>query len=109
MTKATALFLSVFVTCLLLSCSGKPSEKDINKKILLEYVCAETAKVDDLKILKTEETESTGNPPIFRYTVTGEVAWPDGRTEMGTNTAAGAKEKFKKEVTLAKTDDGDWQ
>ncbi len=73
------------------SWSGKPSEKDINKKILLEYVCAETAKVSDLKILKTEETGSTGNPPVFRYTVSGEVAWLDGCTEMGPNTTAGAK------------------
>ncbi len=100
MTNVTAFFLFVLVTGLLLSCSRKPSEKDISKKILLEYVCAETGKVNDLKILKTEETESTGNPTIFRYTVRGEITWPDGCTEMGTNTSAGAKEKFKKEVTL---------
>jgi hypothetical protein len=28
---------------------------------------------------------------------------------MGTATSAGAKERFKKEVTLVKTDEGNWQ
>ena len=65
--------------------------------------------MDHLKILRTERTESTGIPPVFRYTVTGEVAWPNGCNELGAATTAGAKERFKKEVTLAKTDDGRWQ
>jgi hypothetical protein len=93
----------------LYSCSGKPSDKDISKKILLEYVCAETAKVNNLKILKTEETESTGGPHVFTYTVSGEVEWPDGCKEMSTNTVAGTKEKFEKQVMLSKTEGGNWQ
>lgn len=99
---------SLFIIALLYSCSGKPSDKDISKKILLEYVCNETAKVNDLKIMKTEETKSTDGPHVFTYTVRGEVEWPDGCKEMG-NTAAGTKEKFEKQVTLTKTDDGAWQ
>lgn len=94
---------------LLYSCSGKPSDKDISKKILFEYVCNETAKVNGLKILKTEETESTDGPHVFTYTVSGEVEWPDGCKEMGTNTAAGAKEKFEKQVVLSKNEEGSWQ
>jgi len=42
----TKIFASVFALVLLYSCSGKPSDKDISKKILLEYVCNETAKVN---------------------------------------------------------------
>lgn len=90
-------------------CSNKPSDKDISKKILMEYVCAETAKVNDLKILKTEETEATPDVHVFNYTVSGEVEWPDGCTEMGTNTQKGSKEKFEKIVTLFKGDDGNWR
>ena len=75
----------------------------------MEYVCAETAKVNNLKILKTKETESTGGPHIFDYTVSGEVEWPNGCKEMDKNTPAGTKEKFEKQVVLSKTEDGKWQ
>jgi hypothetical protein len=100
----------LFVVCTfcLYACSGRPSEADISKKILLEYVCAETAKVGNLKILRTEETEGTDQAHVFRYTVAGEVEWPKGCTEMGTATAPGTKEKFEKLVVFAKTDEG-WQ
>ena len=74
----------------------------------MEYVCAETAKVNNLKILKTEETESTDGPHVFNYTVRGEVEWPNGCKEK-TNTSAGTKEKFEKKVVLSKTNDSNWQ
>jgi len=109
MTKTTASFLLLFLVAILYSCSGKPSDKDINKKILFEYVCNETAKVNNLRILKTEETESTDGPHAFHYTVSGEVEWAEGCTEMGTNTQPGAKEKFERVVTLFKDDEGNWQ
>jgi len=103
-------FLICFISVpLFYSCASKPSGKDISKKILMEYVCAETGKVNNLKILKTEVTESTNGPHVFRYTVSGEVEWPDGCKEMGTNTSAGTKEKFEKLVVLSKTEDGNWQ
>ena len=109
MHKLFSILLCLTCTFLLYSCSRKPSEKDISKKILIEYACAETAKVNNLKILKTKETESTGGPHVFDYTVSGEVEWPDGCKEMGTNTPAGAKKKFEKQVVLSKTEDGLWQ
>ena len=108
MTRIT-FFASCFFILLLSGCASRPSEKDISKKILLEYVCNETAKVNDLKILRTEETESTGEPHVFRYSVRGVVEWPDGCTEMGTNTPPGTKEKIEKTVTLFKAEDGSWQ
>jgi len=37
------------------------------------------------------------------------VEWPEGCKEMGTNTAAGTKEKFEKQVVLSKNEDGNWQ
>ncbi|MDB5206024.1 MAG: hypothetical protein JWR72_1099 [Flavisolibacter sp.] len=109
MAKANPFFLCFPLIALLTGCSGKPSKKDISKKILQEYVCAETAKVENLKILKTERTESTGIPPVFRYTVRGEVAWSGGCSERGTKTTAGTKEKFEKLVILYKTEECNWE
>ena len=103
------------IICLLLSsvvlysCGGKPSEAEIKKKILLEYVCNETAKVNGLKILKTEETETLAGNKAYKYTVTGEVEWPDGCTEFGTRLEPGRKEVFDKVVYLGKDMEGNWR
>jgi hypothetical protein len=109
MNKFNIVLVCLTSIALLYSCSGKPSEKDISKKILMEYGCAEIAKVNNLKILKTKETESTGGPHVFNYTVSGEVEWPEGCKEMGTNTTAGTKEKFERQVVLTKAEDSNWQ
>jgi hypothetical protein len=93
---------------LLYSCGGKPSEADIKKKILLEYVCNETAKVNSLKIIKTEETETISGGAAYKYTVSGEVEWPDGCTEFGTRLEPGRKESFEKVIYLGKGSNG-WQ
>jgi len=94
---------------LLAGCGSKPAQKDIEKKLLQNYVCSETAKVSRMKILKTEETQSTGGPHIFNYTITGEIEWPEGCTDKATNTPPGSKEKFSRIVTLYKSDDGKWE
>ncbi|HYO22463.1 MAG TPA: hypothetical protein VER36_08650 [Flavisolibacter sp.] len=109
MAKTIKLFSGLLLLTCICSCNSKPSEKDISKKLLLEYVCNETAKVNNLEILKTEETESTGQPPIFHFTVRGEVEWPNGCQEFGSNTPPGTKEKFERLVTLYKTDEGKWE
>ena len=54
----TTRFLVVLTVMCLYSCTGRPSEKDITQKILLEYVCPENAKVDDLKIINLKEIKS---------------------------------------------------
>ena len=91
------------------SCNSKPSEKDIAKKILLEYVCPENAKVDNLKILDTKKTESFLGLPALQYTVSGEVEWVNGCDEAFGNLPTGYKESFdRKTVTLVKSNDG-WQ
>ena len=100
------IFVGLLFFC---SCTSKPSEKDITNKLLEQYVCADAAQVNNLKILKTEETKSTGGPHIFRYTVSGEVEWPKGCTEKGTNTQPGTKERFERLLTLYKADDGGWE
>ena len=101
--------LVILIVLFLLSCSSKPSKEDISRKLLSTYVCKENAKVNDLKILKTEETNSTGGPHIFRYTVSGEVEWPGGCKENETNTPPGTKEKFNRLLTLFKTGEGNWE
>jgi hypothetical protein len=107
MVKTALLFVSSLLV--LTSCGNKPTEKDIEKKLLQNYVCSEAAKVNKLKILKTEETKSTGGPHIFNYTISGEIVWPEGCTEKATNTPPGTKEKFRRMVTLYKADDGKWE
>ena len=93
-------------------CSCKkntPSNKDIEKKILIEYTCAETAKVNSLEIVKSSPTTSLFGFKGYEYIVSGEVEWPTGCTEFGTSLPSGYKEKFdNKRVVLIKGEEG-WQ
>jgi len=58
---------------LLYSCSNKPGETDIKRKIVLDYACPETVQVSSLKITGTKETTSFIGLNGYEYTVTGEV------------------------------------
>jgi hypothetical protein len=109
MNKAYSPILFLVIFFALPGCSGKPSKEDITHKLLQQYVCADAAEINNLKILRTEETESTNGPHIFRYTVSGEVEWPKGCAENGTSTPPGTKEKFERLLTLYKSDDGRWE
>ncbi|HVX25420.1 MAG TPA: hypothetical protein VHB70_03705 [Parafilimonas sp.] len=107
--------MRLLITCLLFaaisicSCKSKPSEEDITKKILLDYVCPENAKVDNLKILDRRETKSLFGLPALQYIVSGEIEWKNGCDEAFGNLPAGYKESFDhKTVILVKSDDG-WQ
>jgi hypothetical protein len=108
MVKAALCIIS-FTILAISGCADKPSQKDIEKKLLQDYVCRETATVNHIKILKTAETKSTGGPHIFTYTITGEVEWPGGCRDTSTNTPPGTKEKFNRLLTLYKSDDGKWE
>jgi hypothetical protein len=107
--KAFITFLAACSVLCLMSCSGKPSDKEIKQKILLDYICAEHAKVDDLKIISTEETKNLMGGVAYKYTVSGSVEWPDGCNEFGSQLPSGAKEKFEKIVFLSKDEQGKWQ
>ena len=103
------LFLCFFSIIFLCSCSSKPSNADIEKKVLLEYVCPETAKVNGLTIVSTKDAESIMGMKGYQYSVSGEVEWKNGCNEFGTGIAPGFTEKFEnKSVTLIKTEEG-WQ
>ena len=103
------LFIASCFATILISCSSKPSNKDLEKHILIDYVCNETAKVHGLKVINTEKTENMMGGDAWRYTVSGEVEWPEGCREFGTGVQPGTREKFEKTITLSKTDSGDWQ
>ena len=109
MTRTASFIFYSLLILLLAGCSAKPSEKDISRKLLLDYICNETATVNNLKILSTEKTEITGEPVVFRYSIRGEVEWPDGCTEAGSNTPPGTKEKFERLITLYQTGEGKWE
>src|SRR5687767_7986998 len=109
MIKAITSTFSIVTLLLLSSCSGKPTREDITRKLLEQYVCKDAAEVNNLKVIKTEETRSTGGPHILRYTLSGEVEWTKGCMESGTNTPPGTKEKFERLLTLYKADDGSWE
>lgn len=109
MMNKKLLFIYFFPLVILCSCSSKPSHSDIEKKILMEYVCPETAKVNELHIVSTKDAESIMGMKGYQYTVSGEVEWKNGCDEFGTGIAPGFKEKFEnKSVTLIKGEDG-WQ
>ena len=102
-------FVVLITIVLFCSCKSKPSHADIEKKVLLEYTCAETAKVNSLEIVKTSPTTSVFGLKGYEYLVSGEVEWPSGCTEFGTGLPSGYKEKFEnKTVVLIKGDEG-WQ
>lgn len=106
-----SIFISslMFITLTFFGCKSKPSEADISKKILFEYVCPENAKVNNLKISDTKETESLFGLPALQFTVSGEIEWLQGCDEAFGDLPAGYKEAFDhKTVTLVKTDNG-WQ
>ncbi|HYF30637.1 MAG TPA: hypothetical protein VD993_05935 [Chitinophagaceae bacterium] len=107
--KKTIIGFLLASSIILYSCSGKPSEADIKKKILLEYVCNETAKVNSVTILKTEETETIVGNKAYKYTVSGEISWPDGCTEYGTRLEPGRTDQFEKVIYLGNDGDGNWQ
>ena len=91
------------------SCKSKPSNSDIEKKVLLEYTCAKTAKLNSLQVIKSSPTTSILGFKGYEYLVSGEVEWPSGCTEFGTAVPAGYKERFEnKTVVLIKSELG-WQ
>jgi translation elongation factor EF-1beta len=93
----------------LYSCKKKPTDDDISKKILLEYICADNAKIDGLKIIDEKETQSLFGLPAIQFTVSGFVEWIDGCDETFGMLPRGYKEPFtNKLVTLVKSNDG-WQ
>ena len=104
--STTALLAILFLT----ACKSKPSENDIKKKILLEYICPETAKVNDLKILSTKDAVAIFGNKGYEYRVSGEIEWAEGCREFGSQLPPGHTEKFdNKTVFLIKTNDGNWQ
>jgi hypothetical protein len=103
---AAGLLLMLCIT----SCNNKPSDNDIKKKILLEYVCAENAQVNDLKIVHTKDAESIAGLKGYEYVVQGEVEWTKGCQEFGAMLLPGQREKFEdKRVFLIKGEDGVWR
>jgi len=107
--KTSIICCLTFVVFSFCSCKSKPSQEDISKKILLEYVCPENAKVNDLKIIDKKETQSIFGLPALQYTVSGVVEWANGCDEAFGNLPAGYKEAFdRKTVILVKSDNG-WQ
>jgi len=107
--KKSLLLISLILVVFFCSCKSKPSDKDIAKKILIEYTCAETAKVNSLEIIKSSPTTSLFGFKGYEYIVSGEVEWPTGCTEFGTSLPSGYKEKFdNKRVVLIKGEEG-WQ
>jgi hypothetical protein len=103
------LFVCAIALLFFCSCKSKPSNADIEKKVLLEYTCAETAKVNALQVLKSTPTTSIFGLKGYEYLVSGEIEWPSGCTEFGTGLPPGYKENFEnKRVVLIKGEDG-WQ
>jgi len=99
----------LLLSFILHSCTGTPSRKEIRNKILQEFICPGNATIEEMKIISTEEMTSYDGDKELRYTVTGEITWPDGCSDFGTGLQPGAKERFQKTVTLSRDDEGAWR
>jgi hypothetical protein len=100
---------SAFVFVILSGCSsGKPSNSDIEKKIVMEYTCPETAEVRNLNIIDTKDAEGISGAKGYEYTVSGEIVWPKGCNEFGM-VQAGHSEKFENKHVFLIEADGKWQ
>jgi hypothetical protein len=99
--------LGLIAICLLAGCMGRPSKKAIGHKILQEYPCGNQARIRALKVLKTEETRRSEADHIFRFTVSGQIEWPEGCSDSVIR--RGAATRFSRVVTLTRTEDGSWK
>ncbi len=103
------LYMLLATATLVSSCSDEPSHSDIEKKLLMEYVCPDAAKVNNMKITETRSAEGISGAKGYNYTVSGEVEWTKACDESINQTKAGFKEKFEnKTVVLIKGENG-WQ
>jgi len=99
--------LYVLIATFLSSCSNKPADEDIKRKIVLDYACPESVQVSSMQIAGVKETTSFIGSKGYEYSVSGEVLWKDGCNEFGSSLPAGFKEKFEnKKVILIKGDEG---
>ncbi len=94
---------------MLASCSSSPSESDIKKKILLEYVCMETADIENLKVLDKKDAETISDAKGYEYTVSGEVVWNAGCQESLRPTPAGYKERLENKKAYLVKSEGEWR
>ena len=103
------LVLVLFVLSFLCSCNSMPSDDDIKKKILIDYICNGTAKVSSLKIVDKKDAESIMGLKGYEFLATGEVLWESGCQEFGSRIPPCFTESLdKKRVVLIKSDEG-WQ
>lgn len=102
--------LMLFLIAGIVACNSKPSENDIKKKVLLDYVCAETAQVNDMKIVSVKDAESIFGLKGYEYQVSGEIEWTNGCRQFGAGLPPGHKERFEdKRVFLIKGEDDVWR
>lgn len=94
---------------ILVSCTTKPSEQDIRKKLLEEYVCPESAVIRHFEIVQHDEINSDKGERVQRYLVRGQVEWPGGCTDQGFDIPAGRQEGFEQTVFLTEDRNGRWQ
>lgn len=91
------------------SCNSKPSDEDIQKKLLGEYVCGDNAKLISFKILHSKKSRSFTGEPAYEYLVSGEIQWISDCPQFFNVIPAGYKESFKnKKIFLYKGEDG-WE
>src|SRR6476620_12588261 len=107
--KKSSMYIILFAAVFVVGCSTGPSDEAIKKKILLEYVCMETAAVENLKVIGKKQAETISDAKGYEYSVSGEVVWKEGCQEAIRPTPPGYREKFEnKKVYLVETE-GEWR
>jgi Na+-translocating ferredoxin:NAD+ oxidoreductase RnfG subunit len=103
-------FILVLIAGALTSCKRKiPAQDDIQKKLLTEFVCPETARIRHFEIVQHDEIKNATGNITHRYLVQGQMEWPSGCNDDGTVIPAGRQQSFEQTVFLTETKNGQWQ
>jgi len=103
--RVITFFCAFLLTCFY-SCKNAPSDDDIKRCLLKDYVCGEYAKVNSMTIVNSSEREFMGINGM-EYIVDGEIEWTTTCQSMIVKVMAGHKETFiNKKVFVRKMDKG---
>ncbi len=94
----------------LMSCNNHgPSPADVQQKMMLELVCAGSAKITHFEIASQDKIKDASQRTVYRYLVRGQVSWPDGCEELGSGYVHGREQSFEQTVFLSKNKNGQFQ
>lgn len=101
------IILSLLLVTFSYGCKTKPSNDEIKKCILKDFLCGQSAKINSLTIINSSEREFMGIKG-YEFIVEGEIEWTsDCQAGIMGPVQAGYKQTFaNKKVFVRKMDNG---